>query len=242
VVDVYDPAPARDELEVEFDAGFGFGIFDVSIEYDYDSYEWTYRDEDKDEPYVGNFGEFFAVKENLTRVALAGSVDLTDRIRLGLAGERLALEYDTDYVSESPFSNNPVLRDPGTLEIIATAEVGLWEDWGLLLDVRRMVYRDVVADMTVEGDELVLEYSDYEKEYVAPYIALVYEPRENVELRVGYGVNPTNYLDTPVEGRPNGRERWLSEYLWEHSGHTVLDAEDAMADAKNLGAMAVITF
>ena len=129
----------------------------------------------------------------------------------------------------------PEYENPSSSEMILTADIGLWPDWSLLTNVRFMSYDNVPT-----FDEASVDFVD--DSFVAPYLALAYSPRENVELRVGYGVNPTNYLDTPVEGRENGRERWLSQYLWEHSGHTVLDAEQAMVDARTIGVMAVITF
>jgi hypothetical protein len=55
-------------------------------------------------------------------------------------------------------------------------------------------------------------------------------------------VNPTAYADSPVEGRPNGRERWRSQYLWDHSATDVVGAERALEDARVIGLMAVIAF
>ncbi len=45
-----------------------------------------------------------------------------------------------------------------------------------------------------------------------------------------------------MEGRPNGRERWRSQYLWDHSGADEVDAERALEDARVIGLMAVIAF
>jgi hypothetical protein len=233
---IYDRAPKRDELGMEFDAGLAFGIFDLGLEFDYGSAEWTYRDEDNDEPVEGMFGALYAWKQNGTRFSATLDAALSDRISLGVALERLSTGFDTEFVDDG--EDYLELKEPGSLEVIGTADVGLWKDWSVLLDVRTISYTDQIHLSRSTPDSL--HYSD--KTFVAPYLALVYSPRDNVEVRVGYGVNPTNYIDTPVEGRANGRERWLSQYLWEHSAHDWLDAEAALEDARTIGVMAVITF
>ena len=220
-VNIFNPAPERLEQELELDAGFGFGIFDVLLEYDRDDYEWTYPEE-----IFNDIGYVTTWDERSTRVAAAAGADLAERINVGLEAELMRRYYNVDY-----------LEDPSSLEVIGTADVGLWPDWALLLNVRSISYMDVFR-VTSTGEDYYFD----DESYVAPYVALAYSPRENVELRVGYGVNPTNYLDTPVEGRANGRERWLSEYLWEHGGTDVLGAEAALEDARTIGVMAVITF
>lgn len=221
-VDVYGPAPERDEFEMEFDAKLGFGIFDLLLEYDIDDYEWNYV-----ETIQGTFGDFDTWSGKTSRFAMTGGADVTERLRVGFAAEVFSGQYDVDY-----------LEDPSSVELIGTADVGLWQDWSLLLDVRTVSYENIPRLWMSTPDSLALG----DDSFFAPYVALAYSPRENVEIRVGYGVDPTNYTDTPVAGRGNGRERWRSEYLWEHSAHDVLDAEEALADARVIGVMAVISF
>jgi len=148
---------------------------------------------------------------------------VAERVRVGFATELLSGYYDVDD-----------LEDPSRFEVLLTADVGLWQDWSVLLDVRSASYTNIPRFAQSTPDSL--HYED--DSFVAPYVALVYSPRENIEVRVGYGVDPTNYRDTPVEGRGDGRERWVSEYLWDHSDHDGLDAEKALADAKTIGVMA----
>jgi len=219
-VGVYDPTPERDELLFEFDAGLAVGIFGLGLEFDRASFEWTYLEE-----VTGDYdSEPTKVwEETWTRFAGRADAAINERIDVGFALE--SISYDQEATSV----------EPSTFETIFTAGVGLWQDWGLELDVRNISYEDIVR----LGDE---SYYVDDESFFAPYVGLVYEPRENVELRVGYGVNPTQYTDTPVAGRPNGRARWRSEYLWEHSGHDMLDAEEALSDAKTIGVMAVLTF
>ena len=221
-VNVYGPAPERDEFEMEFDAKLGFGIFDLLLEYDIDDYEWTYV-----ETIQGTFEDFDTSSQRISRFAVTGGADLAERVRVGFAVELLNVSYDVDY-----------LEDPSSVEFIGMADVGLWQDWSLLLDVRTVSYGSIPRLGMSTPDSL--HYDD--TSFVAPYVALAYSPRENIEVRVGYGVSPTNYMDTPVEGRGNGRERWIAEYAWEHSGHDLLDAERALEDARTIGVMAVITF
>jgi hypothetical protein len=221
-VNVFGPTPERNELSFEFDMGFGFGIFDLGLEFDRSSYEWDYSADTS-----GVYDGLEVWEQSITRFAASADASITDRISIGLAAERLAVDYeDDDYVSPSSF------------EAILAADIGLWENWGLLLDLRGISYTDITRFLQSSADSLVVDDGDF----FAPYVALVYTPRENVEIRLGYGVNPTNYTDTPVEGRANGRERWRSEYLWEKSEYDLLDAEQALEDATTIGVMAVLTF
>ncbi|MEA3409620.1 MAG: hypothetical protein U9Q95_04660, partial [Candidatus Eisenbacteria bacterium] len=221
-VNIFDSAPERDELELKFDANAWFGIFDVGFEYDRNDFEWTYNSEIE-----GSFGSFDTWSERTSRLSVTGGADVAERVRVAFATELLSGYYDGDY-----------LEDPSRFETILTADVGLWQDWSVLVDIRSASYTNALrlAQSSVDS----LHYED--ESFVAPYVALVYSPRENIEVRVGYGVNPTNYMDTPVEGRGDGRGRWVSQYLWDHSDHDVLNAEKALADAKTIGVMAVITF
>jgi hypothetical protein len=221
-VNIFDQAPERDEFELKFDADFAFGILDVGFEYDRADFEWRYHEEIE-----GHFGSFDTWTQRGSRLSVTGGADVAERIRVGFATERISVYYNVDY-----------LEDPSRFEVIVTADVGLWQDWSALLDVRRASYKNIPRFAQSTPDSL--HYED--DSFVAPYVALVYSPRENIEVRVGYGVSPTNYIDTPVEGRGDGRGRWLSEYMWDHSGHDGLDPERALADAKTIGVMAVITF
>lgn len=221
-VNVFGPSPERDELEIEFDARFTLGIFDLGIECHRGSYDWTYV-----EPLAGIGGEFSSWAQSTSRFAGTAGVSLSDRLHVGVSTESRATDYD-----------DVLWQDPGRWETIVTADVGLSESWDVIVDLRSIAYDNVARFAESTPDSI--SYGD--DSFFAPYVALVYSPRENVEFRVGYGVNPTNYTDTPVEGRANGRERWLSQYLWEHSAYDILDAEQALSDARTIGLMALITF
>ena len=82
----------------------------------------------------------------------------------------------------------------------------------------------------------------YTDTFFNPFLAVEWNLRTNIKVQFSYGVNPTNYIDTPVEGRGNGRERWRSYYQWTHSLVDEVGAEKALSDAQTLGIMAVLTF
>ena len=63
-----------------------------------------------------------------------------------------------------------------------------------------------------------------------------------VELRLGYGLNPLYYRDTPVAGREIGRERWLASDLWRDPTLSLVDAERDLEDVKMISLMGVISF
>ena len=223
-VNVFSPAPEQDVLSFEFDADLAFGIFDLAFEYDRDAFEWTYV-----KPFTGEFGDIDIIEETWSRVAAIADASIGDRVNVGLELER----WDVDYMDDQ-------YENPSSFEAIVRGDVGLWDNWSALVDLRSISYMDIMSYESDGEGGYTRVYSD--ESFLAPYAALVYSPRDNVEIRVGYGVNPTGYADTPVEGRANGRERWISDYLWEHCGYGWLDGEEALQDATTIGVMAVLTF
>lgn len=210
VVNVFGPAPGRDEWGYELDTGFGIGIFEFGVEVDADGYEWCYSD---------------------TQPAWEGSTRrLATRSKADIEGDRLWLEFHTEAIWHDLDEGGWTAFD--TRETILRTHLGFTEEWSFLCDFRHMTYRDVPGS----------DGARFHRYFFSPYVALVYSPRRNLELRVGYGVNPLSYVDTPVEGRPNGRERWRAQYMWDHSLADMVDAEQALEDARTIGIMAVIAF
>ncbi len=213
-VNVYDALPERNDWLYELEADFTFGIFELLFEYDRATYDWTYAPDSTDVS--------LAWEGTVSRVA--------PRFRANISEDKLWIEVEAEAMSYD--------LDDGLWDAYDTTEVDFraWfsfaRDWGILLDARQITYKDV-PDSTGAGSD---------ESFMQPYMALVYSPRKNIELRLGYGVNPLGYVDVPVEGRANGRERWRSDYLWNHSAAGVLDAEQALADARTIGLMAVISF
>ncbi|MFH1314137.1 MAG: glycogen-binding domain-containing protein [Candidatus Eisenbacteria bacterium] len=145
-----------------------------------------------------------------------------------LLGERLS--YDLLYgISRDNLSGRmPSAFDRG--EFSARGDFAITERWGIYYNVRWVNY-DWTEDDTGMSES-----------FFNPHLALVWSPIASVEMRLGYGLSPLYYVDTPVEGREIGRERWLSSYLWPRPGATLIDAEMALDDLKIITLMGVISF
>ncbi|MBM3308434.1 MAG: isoamylase early set domain-containing protein [Candidatus Eisenbacteria bacterium] len=214
VVGVYGPAPERDDTFVETDVNVTLGIFGLGLEFDRSSYAWEYPESLAT---IGGRGW----EGTANRFALLGRADvMADDLWFELAYQSLTHDFD-----------DGLWMPYDTGELIGRAGFTFRPDWSVVTDLRRVTYRDVPSG---EGTT--------DQSFVNPYLAVVWSPRRNVEVRLGYGVNPTGYADSPVEGRGNGRERWRSQYLWDHSGADEVGAERALEDARVIGLMAVIAF
>jgi len=115
-------------------------------------------------------------------------------------------------------------------ELVAKGDVKLVNHWSLYYNIRRAVYEWTEVD---QGRD---------QSFLNPHLALVWSPIPRVEIRLGYGLNPLYYRDTPVEGREIGRERWLSSYLWLMPFGTLVEAEEELEDLKVISLMGVIAF
>jgi hypothetical protein len=218
-VSVYGPAPERDDTFVETDLTATLGIFGLGVEFDRGSYEWVYPES------VAAIGGDKWSGEN-GRFAIRGRADvLPDDLWIELEYESLTHDMD---LGATPISY-------GTGELIGRAGFSFREGWTVVTDVRHVTYEYDLSDPGTTDDS-----------FFDPYLALLWSPRKNIEVRLGYGVNPTTYADSPVEGRGNGRERWRSAYLWDHSAGAVwfpdLMTEEALEDARVVSLMAVIAF
>ena len=129
--------------------------------------------------------------------------------------------------------NNLSGRMPTTFDkrdLIADGTVGMWGNWGWYYNFRVVTY-----DWTEEG-------VSRDETFTNSHVALVWSPIANVEIRLGYGLNPLYYRDTPVEGRQIGRERYMSSFLWLDPRARSVDAEEALEDLKMISLMGVISF
>ncbi|MCD4690555.1 glycogen-binding domain-containing protein, partial [bacterium] len=196
---VYAGIPEIDGTTVEFDADFGIGIITLGLEYDRLNYAAAFTDS------VAAVVGYDELDLTATRFAGRARADIMgDRLWLEIEAETRGIEYDPDDESFGALD---------TFEAIFRGGYSINQDWGVILDVRRITYKDVA---TVEADTTALRGTTYDDEsFIAPYVAIVYSPRPNIQFRAGYGVDPLSYIDTPVEGRGNGRERWRSQYQWE---------------------------
>ncbi len=121
-------------------------------------------------------------------------------------------------------------------------------NWSLYYNFRRVSY-DWETMAYAQGDvpsaassPTVRPPSESDKSFVNPHVALVWSPVSKVEIRLGYGLNPLYYRDTPVDGREMGRERWLSSYLWLDPRANLIEGEKALEDLKIISLMGVISF
>lgn len=234
-VGVYGPLPQIGLNGLEVDLGFSLGIFDLGAEYDQKNY---------DIEMVG------AMADTIGFDSWAGSERrIAGRMRVGIFAEKTWLEFCGESMRYDDDHSDRALWTPyDTIEAIARARVAVVDDVAVVADVRWITYRDVPSTTSSSGSERATERED--ETFFAPYVALSYSPRENIELRVGYGVDPTNYTDTAVQGRPDGRERWRDEYRWSHEfardrdgiRDGIIAAERALEDARTIGLMAVISF
>lgn len=229
IVNVYGPLPEYNSWEFELRGGFGLGIFDVGLELDMYSFDGSFIDT---LDWLMGPGDFDG---SMRRVAGTARADiLPDKFELGLDLEALTHELN---MGDALAAGSGWTQPLDTFEAILSGRYEFAENWGVMADFRHVTYRDVPTASAARDS---MTYED--KSFVAPYVALVYSPRPNVEVRIGYGVDPMGYVDTPVEGRGNGRERWRTQYLWEHGAYDGIDAEKALEDARTIGVMAVISF
>jgi hypothetical protein len=140
------------------------------------------------------------------------------------------MDYDLAYVSTS---NNLHGRMPSKFdvgELIFKGNVDINKNWGIYYNFRWADY-----DWT-EGGKAMSEG------FLNPHLAFVWSPIPKVEIRFGWGVNPLYYIDTPVEGREIGRERWRTSYMWVNPHDSLIIAEKEMENIKMLSLMGVVAF
>jgi thiol-disulfide isomerase/thioredoxin len=212
-VNVFGALPERTDDITEVDLSYALENINVEVEVDWLESEWAFADTCPD-------CETTAKRERL-RFSPRVHVDLLDQ-RLMLGVESEIMDYDED----------EFFNDYNTTEIIGLVDYNFYMDFWMLSDLRYIKYESIDAPDTLAIDE----------DFFAPYIAFAYRPRENIELKLSYGVDPLNYDVVVAEGRGNGRERWRREYMWENSDASVLDAEKALEDTRQVSLVALITF
>jgi hypothetical protein len=115
-------------------------------------------------------------------------------------------------------------------EFIAKGNLKIRDDWGIYYNVRHAGY-----DWSEDGES-------HDTGFTNPHFAFVWHPVPSVEIRLGYGLNPIYYRDTPVDGREIGRERYVSSYLWLNPEYSLVEAERALEDLDIITLMGVISF
>jgi hypothetical protein len=250
IASVWGPMPELGINKLEFDGEVTFGIFDLGLEFDWIDYDMTFADSMVTvvDSTSYSFGDWQGSSTRLAGRARANIIP--ERFWLEVEAQKMSYDEELDLTlgGESVTDVELMLHNEmgiyERLETIIRARYEFTENWSVLADLRSISYdvptRVASADTTDRVETSVYEYDS--ESFFDPYLAVIYSPRKNIEVRVSYGINPSTYIDTPVEGRANGREVWRRNYLWEHSAYDMIDAEKALEDAKTIGVMAVITF
>jgi hypothetical protein len=156
------------------------------------------------------------------------AVRISPRLRGDLFQERLSYDLTYDVSGDLMHGRMPSVYDRTTL--LFKGDLDLANDWSIYYNLRHASY-----EWTEDGEGL-------DDSFFNTHLALVWSPIPRIELRLGYGLNPIYYRDTPVEGREIGRERYISSYLWENPAATLIRGEEALEDLDIVTLMRVIAF
>lgn len=157
-----------------------------------------------------------------------------------LLKERLTYGLFYEFTFDNLSARMPGLFDQR--ELVAKGDIKLAGNWSLYCNLRhaRYTWHEVTES---EGGSVGSAGADRKESFFNTHAALVWSPIPKVEVRLGYGLSPLSYRDTPVEGREVGRERWMSSYLWAYPPTlTLMDAERALKNLKMISLMGVISF
>jgi hypothetical protein len=169
-----------------------------------------------------DYAGFTRKDSDLTRVSVVPEVGVSlfgDRLR-----SRLMYQSSKDNLS----GRMPSPYDKSELEFTDDLEIG--DTWRLYFNWRRARYEWTEDD------------NEHNESFVNTHVALIWSPVPRVEVRIGYGLNPLYYRDTPVEGRQIGRERYVSSHIWRDPTLRLVDGERALDDLKIITLMGVISF
>lgn len=103
--------------------------------------------------------------------------------------------------------------------------------------------RKLVRRLTAVADVRWIDY-DFDEgsgSYTAPWVGVRYLPGPRLDVVLFYGVDPLDF-GIDYDGRQIGRWRYREQYLRDHDGATLLDAENSLADATVLGIRANMRF
>jgi hypothetical protein len=210
------PLPERTFDIFELDLATQLMGVDVGLEFDVAKREWDYSS-DETSP-----GEPTLETTDITFTRILPS------IKGSLFDERLGYHLLYEATKDNISGRMPSVYDKG--ELLVKGDLGLVDKWSIYYNLRRVSY-----DWTEGG-------TGKDDNFFNTHLALVYSPIPRVEIRVGYGLNPLYYRDTPVEGREIGRERWMASDMWLSPVRTLVDAERNLEDLKMISLMGVIAF
>ena len=121
-----------------------------------------------------------------------------------------------------------------TYEVIFRYDRDLTRNTGLIADLRFIQYdfEGNDADGNLVGDS---------PDYFAPFAGFRYTPIKKLELVLAYGVDPLDY-SIEYSGRQLGRWWYRQNFLFDHPGATLLDAESYLAKAQTITLRAQLLF
>jgi hypothetical protein len=213
------PLPERTFGFTKVKAAAKIAAVDLGLEVDVAKREWQYL-----------YGGSPAADLTTVRVLPSASVSLLgDRLTCTAAYERTTDNLSARMAGEFDRS-----------QLVVKGSFGIRDNWSLYYNFRRASYSwPGRAYATASGWDLG---PGSDESFFNPHLALVWSPIPKVEIRLGYGLNPLYYRDTPVEGREVGRDRYMASYLWLDPSASLLDAEQALEDLKMVSLMGVIAF
>ena len=215
----HEPLPERTFGITHASGSTKLAGFNLALEVDVAEREWQYT-----------HGDRASVDLTWTRVAPS--------ISGGLLKERLT--YKLLYENTRDNLSGRMPRAFGRDQLIVEGDLKIKANWSIYCNLRRASYD--WTGMAEPAEVGVRQPSASDKSFFNPHLALVWSPIPKVEIRLGYGLNPLYYHDTPVEGREIGRERWMSSYLWLDPRANLIEAEKALEDLKMISLMGVIAF
>lgn len=151
-------------------------------------------------------------------------------------------DYELTY--QSNIAQRQIQNAPRFIENTFTLKFDFAKNWRFSSNTRLPYYNDQFLD--IETD-----FSNGKDLFVSTFAQVTYYLRENIELSLGWGVNPRILNATTDEFYQGGREEYLEEqgdltnYLknnYKGLGEKLRKAEHALEDANRIGLEAVLKF
>jgi len=151
---------------------------------------------------------------------------------------------DYELIYKSSIAQREISRSPRFLENIFIVKYDFAKNWQFSSNTRLPFYNDPFL-------EIETDLADDKAVYLSNFTQLTYYLRENIELSLGWGVNPRVLNSTTDEFYQGGREEFLQEkgdltnYLrnnYKGLGEKIKQAESALEDANRIGLEAVLRF
>ncbi len=141
---------------------------------------------------------------------------------------RLNVELEQQYVSYEGSSS--IARNGSELETILRGNYKLSDKLSAFLDIRTI---HLESENGPDEDE--------SGTFTSPFIGFKYLPAGRVSLLLAYGLDPMDF-SIDYQGRRIGRYLYRNSYIYNNTGSTVMDAEEALSDLNVITLRAVFNF